>query len=89
MNLCVVRHAQITQNKSFRMSLQYLKKEIRDEVDFYMQINIKKFPTSWFWHFGIKVSYKGILSLLMSMIKQSQSTQSNKFAIYLQTFQAS
>ena len=46
MNLCVVRHAQITQNKSFRMSLQYLKKEIRDEVDFYMQINIKKFPAS-------------------------------------------
>ena len=32
----------------------------------------------------IKVSYKVILSLLMCMIKYSQSTQSNKFAISLQ-----
>ena len=31
----------------------------------------------------MKVSYKVILSLLMGMIKQSQSTQSNKFAISL------
>ena len=44
-----------------------------------MQINIKvDFNT-----LGIKVSYKGILSLLMAMIKHSQSTQSNKFAISL------
>ena len=34
--------------------------------------------------FGIKVFYKVILSLLMGMIKYSQSTQSNKFAISLQ-----
>ena len=33
---------------------------------------------------GIKVSYKVILSLLMGMIKHSQSTQSNKFAKSLQ-----
>ena len=33
---------------------------------------------------GIKVSYKVILSLLMGMIKYSQSTQSNKFTISLQ-----
>ena len=32
----------------------------------------------------IKVSCKVILSLLMGMIKHSQITQSNKFAIYLQ-----
>ena len=32
----------------------------------------------------IKVSYKLILSLLMSMIKHSQSTQSSKFAMFLQ-----
>ena len=32
---------------------------------------------------GIKVSYKVILSLLMGMIKNSQSTQSSKFAISL------
>ena len=33
---------------------------------------------------GVKVSYKLILSLLMGMIKHSQSTQINKFAISLQ-----
>ena len=35
---------------------------------------------------GIKVSYKVVLSLSMDMIKHSQSTQSNKFAISLQYF---
>ena len=33
---------------------------------------------------GIKVSYKVILSLLMGMIKYSQNTRRNKFAISLQ-----
>ena len=28
------RHAQITQNNKFALSLQYLKKELRDKVDF-------------------------------------------------------
>ena len=32
--MCVARHAQITQNKKFAISLQYLKKEVSDEVDF-------------------------------------------------------
>ena len=51
---------------------------------------------SWFLHvhqsflqvdfntLGIKDAYKVILSLLLGMIKHSQSTQSNKFAISLQ-----
>ena len=33
---------------------------------------------------GVKVSYKLILFLLMDMIKHSQSTQINKFAISVQ-----
>ena len=33
---------------------------------------------------SIKVSYKLILSLLIGMIKHSQSTQNNRFVIYLQ-----
>ena len=33
---------------------------------------------------GIKDAYKVILSLLLGMIKHSQSTQSNKFVISLQ-----
>ena len=45
------RHAQITQNNKFYISLQYLKKEVSDEVDFlhaekdesYLQIGIMIF----------------------------------------------
>ena len=53
---------------------QYLKKKknkLEMKLIFSMQINIK-------------VSYKVMLSLLTSMIKHSQSTQSNKFSISLQ-----
>ena len=32
--VCVARHAQISQNNKFAISLQYLKKEVSDEVDF-------------------------------------------------------
>ena len=32
--VCVSRHAQVTQNNKFAISLQYLKKEVSDEVDF-------------------------------------------------------
>ena len=32
--MCVARYAQITQNNKFAISLQYLKKEVSDEVDF-------------------------------------------------------
>ena len=50
------------------------------KLTFCMQINTKvDFST-----LGIKGSYNMILSLLMGMIKYSQSTQSNKFAISLQ-----
>ena len=32
--VCLARHAQTTQNNKFAISLQYLKKELSDEVDF-------------------------------------------------------
>ena len=32
--VCVVRHAESTQNNKLAISLQYLKKEVCDEVDF-------------------------------------------------------
>ena len=32
--MCVATHAQITQNNKFAIYLQYLKKEVRDKVDF-------------------------------------------------------
>ena len=49
--MCVTKHAQITQNNKFAISLKYLKKEVRDEVDFlhadkheiFLQINAVTF----------------------------------------------
>ena len=60
------------------MSSQYLKKEIRDEVDFLHIDKHQGFLQVDFNTLCIKVSYKVILSLLIGMIKHSQSTQSNK-----------
>ena len=80
----MVKHSQNSQKSKFVMSLQYLKKEVRDEVDFLHADKHQSFLQVDFNTLGIKVSYKVILSLLMGMIKYSQSTQSNKFAISLQ-----
>ena len=66
------------------MSSQYDEKEVRDEVDFLHVDKHQNFLQVDFNTLGIKVSYKVILSLLLGMIKRSQSTQSNKFAISLQ-----
>ena len=49
------------------MSLQYLKKEVRDEVDFLHADKHQSELQVDFNTFGTKVSYKVILSLLMSM----------------------
>ena len=57
-SMCVVRHAQITQNNKFAISLQYLKNEVSVEVDFVHQLNMK-------------LSYKLILWFLMGMVKHS------------------
>ena len=61
------------------MSLQYLKKEVRDLVDFLHVDKHQSFLQVDFNVLGIKVSYKVmlILTLLMGMINHSQSTQSN------------
>ena len=80
----MVKHSQSSQNVKFAMSLQYLQKQVRDEVDFLHADKHQSFLQVDFNTLGIKVSYKVILSLLMGMIKHSQSTQSNKFAIFLQ-----
>ena len=32
--MCVARHAQITQKNKFAISLQYVKKDVSDEIDF-------------------------------------------------------
>ena len=61
------------------MSLQYLKKQIGNEVDFLHADKNQNFPQVDFNTWSIKVFYKVILSLLMGMIKNSQSTQSKNF----------
>ena len=80
----MVKQSQSSQNIKFAMSLQYLQKQVRDEVDFLHADKHQSFLQVYFNTLGIKVSYKLILSLLMGMIKHSRSTQINKFAISLQ-----
>ena len=57
---------------------------MRDEVDFLHAGKHQSFLQVDFNTLSIEVFYKLILSLLMGMIKHSQSTQSNKLAIVLQ-----
>ena len=82
----MVKHFQSSQNTNskFAMSSQYLKKEVKNEVAFLHADKHQSFLKISFNALGIKVSYKVILSLLMGMVKLSQITQNNKWAIYLQ-----
>ena len=70
----MVKHFQSSQNSKFAMSLQYLKKEVRDEGYFLHEDKHQ----SDFNTLDTKISYKVIISLLMSMVKHSQSTQGKK-----------
>ena len=85
----MVKHSQSSPKSKFVMSLQYLRKEVGDEVDFLHADKYKSFLQVDFSILGIAVSYKMVLSLLMGRIKHSQSTQSNKFAISLQCLKKS
>ena len=76
----IVKHSQNFQNSKFAISLQYLKKEVRDEVGFLHVDKHQSFLQVDFNTLGIKDAYKVILSLLLGMVKHSQSTQSNRFA---------
>ena len=80
----MMKHLQSYQNIKFAMSLLYLKKEVRDEINFLHVGKHQNFLQVDFNNLSIKVFYKVILSFLMDMIKYSQSTQSNKLAIVLQ-----
>ena len=66
------------------MFLQYLKEEVRDKLEFLHADKHQSLLQVDFSTLVIKVSYKVILTLLMSMIKHSQSTKSNQFIIFLQ-----
>ena len=64
----MARHAQITQNNKFAISLQYLKKELSDEVGFLLADQHKTL---------LQIESM----ILMDMVKHSQSSN---FAISLQ-----
>ena len=76
----VVKHFQSSQSSKFTISLQYLKNEVIVEFDFFHVDKHQSFLQVDFNTLGIKDAYKVILSLLLGMIKHSQSTQSNRFA---------
>ena len=69
----MVKHSQSFQNSKFAMLLQYLKREVRDEVDFLNADKHQSFLQVDFHTFGIKISYSVILALLMGTIRHSQS----------------
>ena len=69
--MCVARHAQITQNKKFAISLQYLKKELSDKVDF---LHADKHESL----------LQNDIMILLGMVTHSQSSQNSKFAMSLQ-----
>ena len=53
----MVKHSQISQNSKFALSLQYLKKEVKDEVDFLQADQDQSVGNVYFKTLGIKVSY--------------------------------
>ena len=80
----MVKHSQSSQNSKFATCLQYLKKEVRGSWFFPHADKHQSFLQVDFNTLAIKVPYSVILSLLIGMIKHSQSTQSKKLAIFIQ-----
>ena len=78
----MVKHSQISEHSTFALFLQYLKKEVRNEVGIFACRYTSQFPTSRF-----QDCCKVMQSLLMRVIKHSKSTQTNKFAISLHQYQ--
>ena len=63
----MARHAQITQNNKFAISLQYRKKELSDGVDLFRTDMHESL---------LRIDSK----ILVGMVKHSQSSQNSKFA---------
>ena len=60
----MVKHSQSYQNSKFAMLLQYLKEDVRDEVDFLDADKHQSFLQVDFDTLGIKVSYK-VIDMIM------------------------
>ena len=71
--VCVTRHAQSTQNNQFAISLQYLKKDVSDELDFLHADKHKGLPQI-------------DTMTLMEICRHYQKSQNNEFSMSLQYF---
>ena len=49
----VARHAQITQNNKFAISLQYLKENVKNKVDSLLADKRLKVSSNWYYHLGV------------------------------------
>ena len=67
----MIKYSRSSQNNKFAVSLQYLKKEVRDEVNFLHADKHQNF-------------YKLALSFLMEVARHVQSTQNRKLVKFLQ-----
>ena len=65
----MARHAQITQNNKFVISLQYLKKQVSGEVDFLQADKHERL---------LQID----TMILIGMVNHSQSSQNSKFAMF-------
>ena len=66
----MIKHSQITQSNKFAISLQYLKKDVRNG--------------GHFWHADKRQSfYKLVLSFLMEVARHVQNTQNRKLVVFL------
>ena len=66
-----VNYSQITQSNKFAISLQYLKKEVRNGGHFWQADKRQRF-------------YKLVLTFLMEVARQVQNIQNRKLVIFLQ-----
>ena len=67
----VARHAQNIKNNKFAISLQYLRKEVIDEVDFLLADNYESLMQT-------------DTMILMGVTKHSQNSKNSKFAMSLE-----
>ena len=74
LKVCVARHAQSTQNNKFAISLQYLKENVKVEVDFLPADKHQRF---------LQID---TIVLGVCVARHAQFTLNNKFAISLQYF---
>ena len=50
--VCVARYPQSIENNKFTISLQYLKENVKDEVDFLSADKRQKASSNWYYHFS-------------------------------------